>query len=300
MKILMLHGYAQNCDTFQRKLRRLEERLRTTFPDTEFTWPEGPLRLCVSEIPGHDERQRDTLSPDLRAWFHLRYVQDPPHGLFESLDLIAGVLEREGPFDGIVAFSQGTVLAAMVASMLQEGGVRHGAYEEATRNSSQDAAIMPYPEAYKNLQHPPLKFGILYASRVGRTSYYDWLYESPPIDTPFCQFAGMWDPMVEHEERDAVVARLSGNEKSVTIVHTGGHFAPTDAENNDRVVEFIMQCCRSGDDSSPRRGCKARSGDGGCEKAHSTGTRVSTPTSRRISLAEWKRGLTVFPQPMMT
>ena len=121
MKILMLHGYAQNSDTFQRKMRRLEERLRTTFPNTEFTWPEGALRLRVDDIPGHDTQpQHSTLNPDLRAWFHLRYVQDPPHGLFESLDLIAGVLEREGPFDGIVAFSQGTVLAAMVASRLQE------------------------------------------------------------------------------------------------------------------------------------------------------------------------------------
>jgi pimeloyl-ACP methyl ester carboxylesterase len=299
MKILMLHGFAQNSNTFQRKMRRLEERLRTTFPNTEFAWPEGALRLCVSDIPGYDQQHRNTLSPDLRAWFHLRYVQDPPHGLFESLDLIAGVLAREGPFDGIVAFSQGTVLAAMVASMLQEGGVRHGAYEEAIRNSSRDAAIMPYPEAYKTLRHPPLKFGILYAGRVGRTSYYDWLYECPPIDTPFCQFAGMWDPMVDHEERDAVVARLSSNEKSVAIVHTGGHFAPTDNESNDRVVEFIKLCCRSGDDG-PRRECKARSGDGGSENVHSIGARVFPWTSRKPSLAEWKRGLTVFPQPMMT
>jgi hypothetical protein len=122
MKILMLHGYAQNSDTFQRKMRRLEERLRATFPNTEFAWPEGALRLQVSDIIGHDGEQQqhsNTLSPDLLAWFHLRYVLDPPHGFFESLGLIAGVLEHEGPFDGVVAFSQGTVLAAMVASMLQ-------------------------------------------------------------------------------------------------------------------------------------------------------------------------------------
>jgi pimeloyl-ACP methyl ester carboxylesterase len=301
MKILMLHGYAQNSDTFQRKMRRLEERLRTTFPNTEFAWPEGVLQLRVDGIIGHDGEQQqqhnNTLSPDLRAWFHLRYVLDPPHGFFESLDLIAGVLERDGPFDGVVAFSQGTVLAAMVASMLQEKGVRHGAYEEALKKS-QNATIMPYPQSFKDLQHPPLKFGILYAGRVGRTSYYDWLYKSPPIDTPFCQFVGMWDPMVDHEERDAVVARLSSNEKSVTIVHTGGHFAPTDDDNNDRVVEFIKRCCcKSGNDSG--RGCKAKSSEGGSEKGDSTGARVSPRASRRISLAEWKRGLTVFPQSMM-
>ena len=301
MKILMIHGYAQNSDTFQRKMRRLEERLRTTFPNTEFTWPEGTLRLRVSDISGqgpagsHGE-PLNTLNPDLRAWFHLRYVQDPPHGLFESLDMIAGILKRDGPFDGVVAFSQGTVLAAMVASLLQEGGVRQRAYEEAIR-SSRDA-LMPYPQTFKDLQHPPLKFGILYAGRVGRTSYYDWLYESPRIDTPFCHFVGMWDPMVDHEERDAVFAKLSSNEKSATIVHTGGHFAPTDKENNERVVDFIKRCCESGNNT--RRGYNVRPSDGANGRAHSVGVRISPRTSRNISLAEWKGGLTEFPQSSLT
>jgi len=285
-------------------MRRLEERLRTTFPNTGFTWPEGALRLRVSDIPEqdpaapHGEQRHNTLSPELRAWFHLRYVQDPPHGLFESLDLIAGVLKRDGPFDGVVAFSQGTVLAVMVASLLQEGGVREKAYEEALRNSSRNAAIMPYPEAFKNLQHAPLKFGILYAGRVGGASYYDWLYESPRIDTPFCHFVGMWDPMVDHEERDAVVAKLSSNEKSTAIVHTGGHFAPTDSDNNDRVVDFIKQCCESGNKTG--LGHAAISSDGGREKVHSAGARVHPYASDKPPLVEWKRGLTVFPQPNIT
>lgn len=299
MKILMLHGYAQNTDTFQRKMRRLEERLRTIFPNTDFTWPEGTLPLRMSDISGHEPagfstEPHSTLSPDLRAWFHLRYVQDPPHGLFESLDMIAGVLKRDGPFDGVVAFSQGTVLAAMVASLLQEGGVRHRAYEEALRSSR--GPIMPYPAAFKNLEHPPLKWGILYAGRVGRTSYYDWLYECPRIDTPFCHFVGMWDPMVDHEERDAVVAKLSSNEKSATIVHTGGHFAPTDKANNERVVDFIELCCESG---STRRGVNVRSSDDGKENVHNASAGVYPRSSHKISIAEWKRGLTVFPQRSM-
>lgn len=47
--------------------------------------------------------------PELRAWFHLPHVVDPANGLQVSLDYMATVLARYGPFDGVVAFSQGTV-----------------------------------------------------------------------------------------------------------------------------------------------------------------------------------------------
>lgn len=241
MKILMLHGYSQNSVTFRTKLRRLEERLHQTFPNTELVWPEGPLQLNPSDVPGCEyassERQK-LEGPELRAWFHLRYVQDPPHGLFQSLDMLAEVLERDGPFDGVIAFSQGTILAAILASLLQ-GETRLEAFQRTVQTSPE---IMPYPEAFMKLQHPPLKFGIMYAGRVGTTSYSDWLYENPPIDTPFCHFVGRWDPMVDHEERDAVLTKLSSSPDSRTIVHAGGHFVPVDDMNTDHVLDFLAQC----------------------------------------------------------
>ena len=241
MKILMLHGYSQNSRTFQRKLRRLAERLYQTFPDTELVWPEGPLQIHPSDIPGYEPANHDRQlveGPELRAWFHLRYVQDPPHGLFQSLDMLADILDREGPFDGVIAFSQGTILAAILASLL-EGQTRRDAFQRTLQISPN---IMPYPEAFINLKHPPLKFGILYAGRVGTTRYSDWLYEDPLIDTPFCHFVGKWDPMVDHEERDAVLAKLSGSKQSRTIVHAGGHFVPVNDEMVRHVVDFVAKC----------------------------------------------------------
>lgn len=237
----MLHGYSQNSRTFQRKLRRLAERLYQTFPNTELVWPEGPLQVHPSDIPGckpanHDRQHQE--GPEPRAWFHLRYVRDPPHGLFQSLDMLADILDREDPFDGVIAFSQGTILAAILASLL-EGQARVNAFQRALQISPD---IMPYPNAFINLRHPPFKFGVLYAGRVGTTRYSDWVYEDPPIDTPFCHFVGKWDHMVDHEERDAVLARLSGSKASRTIVHAGGHFVPVNDEMIRHVVDFIATC----------------------------------------------------------
>ena len=159
--------------------------------------------------------------------------------------MLADILDREGPFDGVIAFSQGTILAAILASLL-ECQTRRDAFQRTLQISPN---IMPYPEAFINLKHPPLKFGILYAGRVGTTRYSDWLYEDPPIDTPFCHFVGKWDPMVDHEERDAVLAKLSGSKESRTIVHAGGHFVPVSDEMIRHVVDFIAKCssCKDSD-----------------------------------------------------
>lgn len=238
----MLHGYAQNGEIYRYKLRKLEMRLCKAFPDATFTWPNGPLKLSASDVPdyepSHCGSSQDPDSLELRAWFHLRYVQDPPLGLRESLRMLAHVLRHEGPFDGVIAFSQGTVVAAMVASLLQRKS-RRRAYEKALKLSPK---IMSYPDEYSDLQHPPFKFGVLHAGRVGRSSYYDWLYESPQIQTPFCHFVGLWDPMVDHDERAAVLEKLAAGEGSLVIVHAGGHFVPTDDDNCDRVVDFVGEC----------------------------------------------------------
>lgn len=245
MKILMLHGYAQNATTFRLKLRRLEEGILKAHPDTQFVYPNAPIRLRASDVPGCEGlstngHEDDSDGLELRAWFQLRYVQDPPCGLSQSLGELARVLQSQVPFDGVVAFSQGTVVAAMVASLLQ-GESRWDAYVKALGISS---SIMAYPEAFLGLRHPPLKFGVLYAGRVGKASYYDWIYKAPRVETPFCHIVGSWDPLVEHDERDAVLEKLQGSGRSVVVVHGGGHFVPTDGRNVDCVVKFVGECIR--------------------------------------------------------
>jgi hypothetical protein len=51
--------------------------------------------------------------------------------------------------------------------------------------------------------------------------------------------------MVDHEERDAVLAKLSGSKESRTIVHVGGHFVPVNDEMVGHVVDFIAKCSNS-------------------------------------------------------
>lgn len=234
----MLHGYAQNGDTFRRKTSKLVESIRESYPDAQFCWPDGPIELRTSDIPGFGARSYGDSGQDgprLRAWFHLRYVANPPSGLSESLTVIADLLQRDGPFDGVVAFSQGTLLAGMVASLL-DGEGREAAHRKASNGPT---IVFPYPLAFRALEHPPFKFGVFYATRVGQGQHYQWLYDNPKISTPFCLVSGRWDPMVEAEEHHATVGKLSNGRPCLTLEHAGGHFVPTDCQNIRRVLDFI-------------------------------------------------------------
>jgi hypothetical protein len=265
MKVLMLHGFTQNSWTFQRKLRRLTERLHKTFPDTELVWPEGQILLNPSDIPGTNYERQTVEGPEIRAWFHLQNMEaleDPKSGLLEGINMLVEVLQREGPFDGVIGFSQGTVLAAILASLLQ-GKTRLDAFQRAGQTYPH---IMPYPEAFTKIRHPPFKFGILYAGRVlasPTTVFFDWLYEDPPIDTSFCHFVGKWDPMVDHHEREAVLTRLCGGQ-SRTITHGGGHFVPVDDGAISHVVDFIVECSNRIDSAYGSGSSQGSSEDGSC------------------------------------
>jgi len=174
----------------------------------------------------------------MRAWFDLRIVRNPPTGIHRSLDLVAAVLKSQGPFDGIVAFSQGTIVGAMVASLLQ-GDVRRGAYENALERPDD---ILAYPGSSINIRHPPLKFALFYASRVGTGDYSGWMYQHPRIETPICHFYGEWDPMVSYEERDAVLERVRGDNGAIVAAHWGGHFVPTYCRSTETACKFVKQC----------------------------------------------------------
>lgn len=234
----MLHGYAQTGDTFRRKVRKLEDSLRQLDAKAEFVYLDGPIKLETHDIPGNTGAYHHKGEHDMRAWFDLRIVRNPPTGIHRSLDLLAVVLKDQGPFDGIVAFSQGTVVGAMVASLLQ-GDIRRRAYEDALEQSDD---ILDYPESFLDIRHPPLKFALFYASRVGTGDYSGWMYQHPRIETPFCHFYGEWDPMVSYEERDAVLERVRGDEGAMVVAHGGGHFVPTDCRSTETACRFVKQC----------------------------------------------------------
>ncbi|KAL6712843.1 Family of serine hydrolases 3 [Lecanora helva] len=264
LKILALHGYTQSGPFFQRKISKLQAHLTRSFPDVQFSFPTGIIRLRPSEkvfdlgsrqstvnnidaIEGDDRPDPDDI--DAYAWHVLHDTQIPPSGLMASLNMLAEVVRTEGPFDGILGFSQGAVLAVMVASLL-EGEARRQAFARAQEESPENVR---YPSSFENLKHPPLKFGITYGALMGRGRKYAAFYQNPLVQTPFIHFCGRWDPVIGVDMAQAVVEAQIGGERCLRIDHPGAHIVPVGMKYLNAVSNFIADCLPEpkGTDFSP-------------------------------------------------
>lgn len=116
------------------------------------------------------------------------------------------MLEGEGPFHGVVGFSQGATLAGMVASIFEPGRTR--------------------PKELEGCEHPPFDFAIAYAGflpppETNEGEIYK-LFE-PKIATPILHFVGTLDYVVVEARTEAFIQRC---EKAEVVRYPGGHFVP--------------------------------------------------------------------------
>jgi len=174
------------------------------------------------------------------AWFQRFDHTVPPEGFLQSLETIAQVLKLHGPFDGVIGFSQGSIMAGMVASLL-EGPSRKRAFDAAC---AKYPYAMPYPQSFLGLDHPPLKFGVTYGGLIGEGRCYKAFYENPPIQTAFCHFVGEWDPIIDRQSTQTLIRTISGAGPSFVVVHPGAHHVPTTTRYLEILLAFIDHIAR--------------------------------------------------------
>jgi predicted esterase len=251
LKVLMLHGYTQNGQLFRAKTRVLEKHLKKAYPSVSLSYPNGPVQLKTTDVPGFDpSTASDPDDTEAYGWWRRSDTSDPPEytGLENGLDTVAQILESEGPFDGVIGFSQGAALAAMTASLL-EGNSRKQSFSEAQAKST---FAISFPSAFDSLSHAPLKFCVAYSGFIAPGERYRAFYEMPTIQTPVCHFIGSLDSVVEEKRTQALVDASGGPDKTQVVVHPGGHFVPTGKQYLDLLVSFIQRTISPESGSQPK------------------------------------------------
>jgi len=239
----MLHGYTQSGPLFRAKTRALEKNLQKAFPaGVTLVYPTAPIHLYKADIPNWDTinsaPESTAIGPaedeeGTDAWGWWRRKGDAEPYTYEGMELgfekIADVLSTEGPFDGIIGFSQGGAAAGMVASLLEPG--RRDAFEKA-----QPQGGMRYPESFEkdsgfitDVIHPPFKFVVSYSGFGASTHKLYSAFYDPKIVTPMLHFIGSVDTVVEEKRSLRLVEACAdggANGKRV-VYHPGGHFVPS-------------------------------------------------------------------------
>lgn len=261
LKILMLHGFTQTGHTFDFKTKALKKSLDKHFPaapkpghlrqypgGVELVYPTAPIRLDPSDIPGFDV-DGDKDFPEAYGWWRRKGDGEPYtyEGMELGLARIAETLTEQGPFDGVLGFSQGGAAAGMVASLLEPG--RREAFEAA-----QSKGGMRYPDSFVKDRgyigeavHPPLRFAVSYSGFGASTNALYQAFYEPKIGTPISHFLGSVDTVVSEDRSlrlvDACVAgrgREGGAPR--VIYHPGGHFLPSSGKQYvAALVAFVRE-----------------------------------------------------------
>lgn len=253
IKILMLHGYTQTGPLFRNKTRALEKNLAKAFPaGVTLSYPTAPIRLSRAQIPSWDtdgvkkeDTAEDEEEPEAYGWWTRKDKVESDkvpiegegfvyEGIDTGMDKVAQVLKEEGPFDGVIGFSQGGAAAGMVASLLEPG--RKEAFETAAAKGG-----MPFPKSFEGDVHPPLKFAVSYSGFApAKNALYGAFYD-PKIKTPMLHFLGSVDTVVE-ESRSLRLAHACEQHEGRIVYHPGGHFLPSSQKQYvSALVGFIRQ-----------------------------------------------------------
>ena len=271
----MLHGYTRSGPIFYAKTRALQKHLQKSFRHRAVTlsYPSGPIALNPADIPDFEPPYDAASTPDVDqgpeffAWWRRSDTAEPPDyvGIENGLATVARVLSEEGPFDGVVGFSQGAALAAMLASLLDPN--RRSAFESFSTNQEEVAAVVdhatsaaapaatqqkpwgiPFPSSFDGLNHPPLKFAVCYSGFRAPGARYCAFYERPKIQTPILHVLGSLDTIVDEGRSKVLIDACGGDpeQEGKVIRHPGGHIVPSQRPYLDALVRFINDCLQPG------------------------------------------------------
>jgi len=263
LRILMLHGYTQSGTLFHAKTKALEKSLAKAFPAApapshlathpggiSLHYPTAPIKLSYADIPGADTSSNaDDDQPEAYGWWRRKGSAEPYtyEGIEQGLATVAETMAREGPFDGVIGFSQGGAAAGMVAALLEEG--RRAAFETA-----QSKGGIRFPDSFtkdsgyiEETVHAPLRFAVSYSGFGASTNALYQAFYEPKIKTPMMHFLGSLDTVVSEERSLRLVEACEngrGKEGGVqrVVYHPGGHFLPSSQKQYvAALVAFIRE-----------------------------------------------------------
>lgn len=242
LRILCLHGYTQNAYIFRQRTGVLRKVLKSV---AELVFINAPYTLEKPE--GMEAFDSDADIP--RTWWKTGEIVNgvaPYHGVQESIDYIFKIWKEQGPFDGILGFSQGAGMAGLLCAMWPT------------------ATSAPIPDP---------KFAILISGFIPRDPTLHHYYKSI-VTMPSLHVIGKTDTIVSDERTLALLNAFAPTSQDIisslpiptteTIIlqvgsatalfHPGGHFIPAAAPHRLMFKNFVSQFYQGDIPSAPTSG----------------------------------------------
>jgi len=118
-KVLCLHGYGMCSDWLREWLTPVEQQLDGR---VRFIYPQGPIECPAAEVLVMAERFKAgmparRIGPGMNWCWYRASDEKPPQyvGMEMAFDYLADVFAQEGDIEGVIGWSQGAVMAALLA-----------------------------------------------------------------------------------------------------------------------------------------------------------------------------------------
>ncbi|XP_075417327.1 esterase OVCA2 [Tenrec ecaudatus] len=214
LRVLCLAGFRQSERGFREKTGALRKALRGRaelvclsgpHPVPEAAGPEPDSGPCAPE-----EQPRGWWFSEAAAVFSALEEPTVCRGLEEALETVAQAVAQQGPFDGLLGFSQGAALAALVCALGQAGDAR-----------------FPLP-----------RFIILISGFCPRGRGLKEHILRAPMSVPSLHVFGDTDRVIPSHESVQLASQFPG---AITLNHSGGHFIPATASQRQAYLKFLDQ-----------------------------------------------------------
>jgi len=245
LRILCLHGYKQNGTIFKSKTAVLRKSMKDI---ADFVYIDAPH--IVDESKG------------TASWWRASKDGKEYRGWETTIDFLRKVFINQGPFDGILGFSQGAVLSGLMCSISSLINDPDHYYQQHHNNNNNNNNNNNTP---LNFDHCfSLKFGLLFSGFQSRATIHQSLYpassnesagscesscSSNPnyplakITTPTLHVWGKTDELVSATNCECLSHHFSSPH---CYVHEHGHLIPTskiDIQNyRDFLQRFLRDC----------------------------------------------------------
>eukprot|EP00249_Psilotum_nudum_P010129 c22350_g1_i2 orf=204-950(-) len=200
LRVLCLHGFRTSGAILEMQIRKWDssvlDLLDLTFLDAPFP--------CngKSDVEG-------IFSPPYYEWFQFNMIFTEYTGMEECITYISNYMDKHGPFDGLLGFSQGAVLSAALVGLQQKG-----------------LALMG---------HPPVHFVIIISGSLLKNKEFMKNCYSENIRCPSVHFIGAYDWLKPRNEE-----LLKVFDNPLVIRHGAKHTVPRLEESVSTLRNFLL------------------------------------------------------------
>ncbi len=227
LRTLCLHSFRTSAAFLELQLGSFSNVGRLLSEHCEFVYLSAPNRAAQAVEESMPESMRRLSPPPYYEWWNARDEADGTvvyDHLDASLQHVSDFIRREGPFDGVLGFSQGGSLAHLLCMLDREDGG------------------LP--------QERPLRFSIILSARVTRHAAHAPLLQaaaSRPLTLPSLVLYGGRDNDVPAEMTRELVATFEPEAVTAIFLPDGGHRVPKLAEADAASAVAFVQAVRDSD-----------------------------------------------------